>query len=63
MEMVKVKVQTSKPGTFPTSFGEALSTIRSKPDYNFPFGSLKPLWGRQIPYTVVKFVGFEACVE
>jgi len=37
MEMVKVKVQTSKPGTFPTSFGEALSTIRSKPDYNFPF--------------------------
>jgi len=49
MEMVKVKVQTSKPGSFPTGFGEALATIRSNPDYKFPFGSLKPLWGRQVP--------------
>lgn len=63
MEMVKVKVQTSTPGSFPTAFGEALATIRANPDAKFPFGSLKPLWARQIPYTVVKFVGFEACVE
>jgi solute carrier family 25 phosphate transporter 3 len=29
----------------------------------FPFGSLAPLWTRQIPYTVTKFVGFEFVVE
>lgn len=29
----------------------------------FPFGSLVPLWTRQIPYTVTKFVGFEFVVE
>jgi len=49
MEMVKVKVQTSKPGSFPVAFGQALTAIRSNPDNKFPFGSLRPLWGRQIP--------------
>merc|ERR1712061_492836 len=24
----------------------------------FPFKSLVPLWGRQVPYTMIKFVGF-----
>ncbi|KAL7575650.1 hypothetical protein ACA910_011473 [Epithemia clementina (nom. ined.)] len=24
----------------------------------FPYGSLVPLWGRQVPYTMIKFVGF-----
>jgi hypothetical protein len=32
MEMVKVKIQTSDAGTFPTKFSEALTEIRSKPD-------------------------------
>lgn len=62
--MVKVKIQTSDAGTFPTKFSEALAEMKgNKAEYNFPFGSLKPLWTRQIPYTVVKFVGFETCVE
>lgn len=61
MEMVKVKIQTSPPGTFPTTFGAALAS-RSKID-GFPFGSLVPLWSRQIPYTMAKFYFFEKVVE
>jgi len=50
MEMVKVKVQTSEPGTFPTAFGDALAEMRANSaEYRFPFGSIKPLWTRQIP--------------
>lgn len=64
MEMIKVRVQTSDAGTFPTKFGAALSEMsNNRGEYGWPFGSLKPLWTRQIPYTVVKFVGFETCVE
>ncbi|KAF4680217.1 Cu/Pi carrier [Perkinsus olseni] len=64
MEMVKVKVQTSPPGTFPTSFGAALQQMNAtRAETRFPFGSVVPLWSRQIPYTVAKFVGFEYCVE
>lgn len=64
MEMVKVKVQTSPPGTFPTNFGEATARmVATKAETSFPFGSLAPLWSRQIPYTIAKFVGFEAVVE
>jgi solute carrier family 25 phosphate transporter 3 len=29
----------------------------------FPFGSLVPLWGRQVPYTMIKFVGFYVTAE
>jgi solute carrier family 25 phosphate transporter 3 len=64
MEMVKVKVQTSPAGTWPTRFGPALSQMYAqRAETRFPFGSVVPLWSRQIPYTVAKFVGFEFCVE
>ena len=63
MEMVKVKVQTSVPGTFPTELGAALAKISSDPASKFPFGSLVPLWSRQIPYTMAKFFFFEKVVE
>lgn len=64
MEMVKVKVQTSPAGTWPTGFGAALSQMYAqRAETRFPFGSVVPLWSRQIPYTVAKFVGFEFCVE
>ncbi|EEC45845.1 predicted protein [Phaeodactylum tricornutum CCAP 1055/1] len=63
-EMVKVKVQTSPPGTFPTAFGPALAKMRlDAAETRFPYGSLVPLWGRQIPYTVAKFFFFEKVVE
>ena len=29
-----------------------------KANTHFPFGSLYPLWGHQVPYTTIKFVGF-----
>jgi len=63
-EMVKVKVQTSPAGTFPTGFGQALAAMRAnKAETRFPFGSVIPLWSRQIPYTMAKFYFFEKCVE
>jgi solute carrier family 25 phosphate transporter 3 len=63
MEMIKVKVQTSPPGTFPTAVGAAISAIRADPASNWPFGSVVPLWSRQIPYTMAKFYFFEKVVE
>lgn len=63
-EMIKVRVQTSDAGTFPTDFKEAFKEVSTnRAAYNWPMGSIVPLWTRQIPYTVVKFVGFEAFVE
>jgi len=55
MEMVKVKIQTSPAGTFPTQLGEAVAAMQANPASRFPFGSVVPLWGRQIPYTMAKF--------
>lgn len=50
MEMIKVKVQTSDAGTFPVEFQAALAEMQlNRAEYNFPFGSLVPLWTRQIP--------------
>lgn len=56
-EAVKVKMQTTLPA--PT-LGEAVADIRSRGAF---FNILAPLWARQIPYTVVKFVFFEKAVE
>eukprot|EP00004_Rigifila_ramosa_P015099 TRINITY_DN348_c0_g1_i1.p1 TRINITY_DN348_c0_g1~~TRINITY_DN348_c0_g1_i1.p1 ORF type:complete len:357 (+),score=68.54 TRINITY_DN348_c0_g1_i1:41-1072(+) len=64
LEMVKVKVQTSPAGTFPTSFFPALAKMNElKAETKFPFGSVKPLWSRQIPYTMAKFFFFERTVK
>lgn len=64
MEMVKVKVQTSPAGTFPTATGAAVAKmLANKVEYRFPFGSLVPLWSRQIPYTMAKFYFFEKIVQ
>jgi solute carrier family 25 phosphate transporter 3 len=49
LEMTKVKIQTSQNGTFPTGFGAALTRMRAtKAETRFPFGSLGPLWSRQV---------------
>jgi solute carrier family 25 phosphate transporter 3 len=64
LEMVKVKVQTSPAGKFPTSFGPAASKMwEMRAETRFPFGSVVPLWSRQIPYTIAKFVFFEKVVS
>jgi solute carrier family 25 phosphate transporter 3 len=64
LEMTKVKIQTSATGTFPTSFGAALTEMsKTKLETRYPFGSLVPLWSRQIPYTMAKFFFFEKIVQ
>lgn len=64
LEMTKVKIQTSPTGTFPTAFGSALKEMsRTKIETRYPFGSLVPLWSRQIPYTMAKFFFFEKIVQ
>lgn len=64
MEMVKVKVQTAPRGTWPTAFGPALGKMSlHSADTRFPFGSVIPLWSRQIPYTIAKFYFFEKAVS
>jgi len=62
--MTKVKVQTSPKGEFPVAFGPALKEMQErKAETRFPFGSVVPLWSRQIPYTMAKFYFFEKTVE
>ena len=51
-EMTKVKTQTSLPSTFPIPTGADLSQRRASAAENrFPFGSLVPLWSRQVGLT------------
>lgn len=48
-EMTKVKIQTSPAGTFPVPMGAALAQMRAtSAETRFPFGSLGPLWSRQV---------------
>lgn len=63
MEAVKVKMQTSKLGTFPTTLRSAAPTLYRAEGLNGFYKSLVPLWGRQIPYTMMKFACFERTVE
>lgn len=61
-EMTKVKMQVTLPGQtdgVPNGMLPAMRDMRARAiDTKFPFGSLYPLWGRQVPYTMIKFVGF-----
>lgn len=49
LEMTKVKIQTSPNGTFPTGFGAALKQMSAtRAETRYPFGSIVPLWSRQV---------------
>ena len=63
MESCKVRMQTSPPGTFPTTLRAAAPKIWAEEGLNGFYKSLGPLWGRQIPYTMMKFACFERTVE
>ncbi|KAJ7149617.1 mitochondrial carrier protein [Mycena filopes] len=64
LEMTKVKIQTSPTGTFPVAFLPALRQMSAmRAETRYPFGSLVPLWSRQIPYTVAKFCIFEQAAQ
>merc|ERR1711946_82669 len=61
MEAVKVRIQT-QPG-FPSTLRKGAPLIMSQEGINGFYKSLVPLWGRQIPYTMMKFACFERTVE
>lgn len=61
-EAVKVRMQTTIPpfakGTF-----DGISQVVAKEGTSGLYKGLYPLWGRQIPYTMMKFASFETIVE
>ncbi|XP_026439012.1 mitochondrial phosphate carrier protein 3, mitochondrial-like [Papaver somniferum] len=61
MEAVKVRVQT-QPG-FARGLSDGLPKIIRAEGYGGLYKGLVPLWGRQIPYTMMKFTSFETIVE
>merc|ERR1719206_1499818 len=63
MEACKVRIQTSPVGTFPTTLRGAFRKILKEEGPGGFYKSIVPLWGRQIPYTMMKFACFERTVE
>jgi len=67
-EATKVRIQTTldpvtlKP-TFARGLMDGLPKIASQEGTGALFKGLTPLWFRQIPYTMMKFAGFERTVE
>ena len=61
MEACKVKIQTT-PG-FANTLRECFPRIMAEEGVHGLYKSLVPLWGRQIPYTMMKFACFERTVE
>jgi len=61
-EAVKVRMQTTIP-PFATGTFSGISTITAKEGFGGLYKGLYPLWGRQIPYTMMKFASFETIVE
>jgi hypothetical protein len=55
-------MQTTIPPFAKTTFG-GISTITGKEGFGGLYKGLYPLWGRQIPYTMMKFASFETIVE
>jgi solute carrier family 25 phosphate transporter 3 len=62
-EATKVRMQTSDPGMFPKSGVAGFNKILSEEGTAGLYKGIKPLWMRQIPYTIVKFVAFEKIVN
>lgn len=60
-EAIKVRVQT-QPG-FARGLSDGLPKLIKAEGSLGPFKGLVPLWGRQIPYTMMKFASFENIVE
>lgn len=61
LEAVKVRIQT-KPG-FASTLREGFPKIAREEGLSGFYKGLPPLWGRQIPYTMMKFAAFERTVE
>jgi len=61
-EAVKVRMQTTIP-PFAKGTLDGISTVTAKEGFAGLYKGLYPLWGRQIPYTMMKFASFETVVE
>jgi len=61
-EAVKVRMQTTIPPAFTGTF-QGIGAITAKEGTAGLYKGLYPLWGRQIPYTMMKFASFETIVE
>ncbi|KAG0137475.1 mitochondrial carrier domain-containing protein [Tuber indicum] len=62
LESVKVRMQTTIPPEFKGTT-EGLKSVVAKEGFGGLYKGLYPLWGRQIPYTMMKFASFETVVE
>merc|ERR1712193_167740 len=60
MEAVKVRIQTSD---YASTLRECFPKMKAEEGTGTFFKGLKPLWMRQIPYTMMKFACFEKTVE
>ncbi|KAH8589322.1 mitochondrial phosphate carrier protein [Bisporella sp. PMI_857] len=60
-EAIKVRMQTTLP-PFASTMREGMSKVIASEGYAGLYKGLVPLWGRQIPYTMVKFATFERTV-
>jgi len=63
MEALKVRMQTSDAGTFPVTAREGWPKIMEAEGWAGFYKGIKPLWMRQVPYTMVKFGAFENTVK
>ncbi|OTA84561.1 hypothetical protein M434DRAFT_400402 [Hypoxylon sp. CO27-5] len=61
-EAVKVRMQTTMPPPYKGTF-DGISKITAAEGVGGLYKGLYPLWGRQIPYTMMKFASFETIVE
>ena len=56
-------MQTAEPGTFTRNAVTGFNQIKNAEGMNGFYKGLVPLWCRQVPYTIVKFVAFEKIVS
>ncbi|KAI5867076.1 mitochondrial phosphate carrier protein [Durotheca rogersii] len=61
-EAVKVRMQTTIPPPYKGTF-DGIRKITASEGVGGLYKGLYPLWGRQIPYTMMKFASFETIVE
>lgn len=61
-EAVKVRMQGSMPNPYAGTLA-GVRTITAKEGWAGLYKGIYPLWGRQIPYTMMKFASFETIVE
>ena len=63
-EALKLKIQLSRVGhEYPTQLSAAMTKIRAEEGVAGMYKGIAPLWSRQVPYTIVKFVAFEWFVQ